>query len=117
MKKLFTAILFLITLTSNAQVSKNNPFIGQWTSNGDATEIIVRINDNKKLEVLDFSSVSGTALVVLEIKLTSTKLIINTVFEENNWYTKSEFTLVDNNTLRCKITGDGEDTVTYKRVH
>lgn len=117
MKKLFTAILFLITLTSNAQVSKKNPFIGQWTSNGEATEMLVRIGDNKKIEVLDFSSVSGTALVVLEIQLTNTKLIINTVFEENNWYTKSEFTLVDNNTLSCKITGDGEGTIIYKRVH
>jgi hypothetical protein len=117
MKKLFTVALFFIALTFNAQVTTKESFIGQWTSSGEATEIIVRKTDSGKIEVLDYSSYSGEQLKVLYININDRELRIKTVFERTNWNTTSEFTFVDNNTLICRISGDGEATVIYKRLH
>ena len=117
MKKLFTVALFFIALTFNAQVTTKESFMGQWTSRGEATEMIVRKTDAGKIEVLDYSSYSGRQLKVLFINVTNERLVIKTVFEETNWNTTREFTFTDNNTLVCRIFGDAEGTVIYKRLY
>ncbi len=117
MKKLFTIALLFIVLTFNAQTTTKESFIGQWTSSGEATEIIVRKKDNGKIEVLDYSSYSGEQLKVLSININDNRLKIETVFEKTNWNTTSEFTFINENTLVCKISGDAEGLVIYKRLH
>lgn len=117
MKKLFTIVLFFIALSFNAQVTTKESFIGQWTSSGEATEMIVRKTKTGKIEVLDYSSYTGEALTVLSINIDNNILKIKTVFEQNNWNTISEFTFLNKNTLSCKITGDAEGVVIYKRLH
>lgn len=55
-------------------------------------------------------------LRVLDVQLLRYSLIVNTLFEPNEWATQSRFVMVNKDTMICIISGDAEGEVVYKRI-
>ena len=67
MKKLFLLSgLFFMFSFANAQKMSNQFLKGQWTSNGEGTEIWFNVSDNNKLTIKEVSSYTGDSLTILE---------------------------------------------------
>jgi hypothetical protein len=119
MKKLFLTIALVLTsILMNAQTQKmSNEFLrGQWTSNGQATEIWFNISDNNKLTIIEVSSYTGEPLTVIEHKIIGNAFYIKTVFEKLNFESTSTFTIINENTMALDVNSDYPGVVIYKRV-
>jgi len=109
MKNLFIIFLFLTTFVSKAQ----EEFLGNWTSNGLATDVTITINNNQ-LKVRSVSSLSGSLLSTTNVKLKGKKLYLNNHYLKNNWSSTAVFEIKDKNTLTALITNkNGKFYITY----
>ena len=119
MKKLFLTIALILTsILMNGQTQKmSNEFLkGQWTSNGQATEIWFNVSDNNQLTIIEVSSYTGDPLTILEHKIIGNTFYIKTVFEKLNFESTSTFTIINENTMALDVTSEYPGVVLYKRV-
>ena len=115
MKKLILGALLLLSMTSFAQL-KVNDLIGYWSSEEESTQLFFWKDVNGKMQVQDISAISGTPLDVLLFRIDKNSVYLKTIFLKNDWITERVFTLIDKKTLECKVTGDAEATIIYKKV-
>jgi hypothetical protein len=117
MKKVFFIIgILLISLDVLSQEKINvDNLIGYWTPNEKATELFFWKDKNNVLQVQEISSNSGIPLTLIDFVVKEDFICIKTIFEPTVWTTESVFVLIDDNTLKCTITGDGEGVVYYKK--
>ena len=109
MKNLIITFLLLTTLVSKAQ----EKFLGNWTSNGLATDVTITINNNQ-LKVKSVSSLSGNLLSTTNVELKEKKLYLNNYYLENDWSSTAVFEIKDKNTLTALITNkNGKFYITY----
>ena len=113
MKNLFiTIFLLLTTLVSTAQ----EEFLGNWTSNGLATDVIITMR-NKKIKVKSVSSTSGKNLKTTNIKFYKNVLYLENYFKKNNWNTSIFFEYTNKNTLTAYLkNNNGVFEVIYKKI-
>ena len=95
MRKVLVTLLGLFFLTGNAQKMTLKYLEGQWTSNGEATEITFEKVDRKKLVISEISSTSGKELKVIQYKIKKNCLYIETIFEPNSYESITKFIIVD----------------------
>ena len=98
MKKFFTTLLIILLNQINAQ----QEFLGNWSSNGLATDISVSMVENK-INVNSVSSVSGNPLQTTEIRYNKNKLYLKNNYVPNNWKTNVVFVVKDEKTLMASI--------------
>lgn len=117
MKKAFLLLILSFTFLSVNSQNKINvdDLIGYWEPDVHSTQLVFWKNVKNELQVVEFSTNSGTMLDMISFNVGKT-VIIETKFEETNWITKSEFTFVDKNTLRCLVSGDGSGEIIYTRI-
>jgi len=110
MKNLFiTIFLLLTTFISKAQ----EEFLGNWSSNGRATDVTITMVNNS-LNVKSVSSISGNLLSTTNIKLKGKKLHLSNYYLKNNWATEVVFEIKNKNTLTALITNkNGKFYITY----
>jgi len=116
MKKLLVLLLCLGVFNSNAQEITSKFLEGEWTSNGESTEITFKITDENKLIISEFSSMSGRELKILRHKIKKNSLYIESLFEPNNFLSITKFILIDQDTMVADIVSDYPGQVIYKRV-
>ena len=119
MKKLFLTIALILTsILINGQTLKmNNEFLkGQWTSNGQGTEIWFNVSDNNQLTIIEVSSYTGDPLTILEHKLVGNEFYIKTLFEKLKFESTSKFTIINKNTMALDVISDYPGVLIYKRV-
>ena len=117
MKKVFFIIgILLISLNvlSQEKINTDN-LIGRWIPSEKATDLFFWKDKNNTLQVQEFSSNSGKPLTLIDLVINEDYVYIKTIFEPTNWTTESVFVFVDDNTLKCTITGDGDGVVYYKK--
>jgi hypothetical protein len=117
MKKVFllSGLLFMFSF-ANAQKMDNQFLKGQWTSNGEATEIWFNVLDNNELKIIEVSSYTGDPLTVLEQKIVDNTFYIKTVFEKLDFEATAIFTIIDKDTMASEIKSNYPATIVYKRV-
>jgi hypothetical protein len=122
-QRLFTILrnLFIITalalsLFSSAQKMSKEFLKGEWTSNGEATEVLFSFTDKKEFNIQSVSSTSGRPLDVMSYQITKNTLYVKTYFEPNDFESITKFTIVDNNTMMADIVSEHPGQVIYKRV-
>jgi hypothetical protein len=116
MRKVLVTLLGLFFLTGNAQKMTLKYLEGQWTSNGEATEITFEKVDRKKLVISEISSTSGKELKVIQYKIKKNCLYLETIFEPNSYESITKFIIVDDNTMVADIVSDDPGQVIYKRI-
>ena len=112
MKNLVITFLLLTTLVSTAQ----EEFLGNWTSNGLATDVIITMR-NKKIKVKSVSSTSGKNLKTTNIKYFEKILYLENYFQKNDWNTSIFFEYTNKNTLTAYLkNNNGVFEVIYKKI-
>lgn len=101
--------------TKSAIEFTNEDYIGFWSCEG-TSHIVFWKDCNGKMQMAEFSATSGVPFDITSLNFNKTNLNVKTNFKENNWNTESEFVFLDKSTLICKVSGDGNATLTYKKI-
>jgi hypothetical protein len=118
MKKLFLLSgLFLMFSFASAQKMSNQFLKGQWTSNGEGTEIWFNVSDNNELIIKEVSSYSGEPLTILEHKIIGNTFYLKTVFEKLDFESTSTFTIINENTMALDVNSEYPGVLIYTRVN
>jgi hypothetical protein len=89
---------------------------GEWTSNGEATEVLFSFTDKKEFNIQEISSTSGTPLDVISYQITKSAIYVKAYFEPNDFESITKFTIVDNDTMMANVVSENPGQVIYKRV-
>ena len=118
MKKVFLVIaIALFSLNTFAQQKINvDDLIGYWKPDQESAELFFWKDTTGKLQTQEISSTSGRQIDLITLKINDTSIFIRTIFIPNNWVTENTYTFVNDTTLRCVVTGDGEGVIVYKKV-
>lgn len=116
MRNLFIITALALSLFSNAQKMSKEFLKGEWTSNGEATEVLFSFTDKKEFVIQEVSSTSGIPLEVVSYQITKDSIYIKTYFEQNNFEAITKFVIVDNNTMVANIVSEYPGQVIYKRL-
>jgi hypothetical protein len=118
MKKVFL-ILVIVLLSFNIKAQEKfitEDLIGYWEPNKHATQLVIWKDTNNNFQLIEFSTISGTALSLLSMQLKNETLVIKTRFDEKNWVTECLFTFINKNTLQCIVKGPINDTIIYTKI-
>jgi hypothetical protein len=116
MRNLFIITALALSLFSNAQKMSKEFLKGEWTSNGEATEVLFSFTDKKEFNIQEISSTSGRPLDVMSYQITKGCLYVKTYFEPNNFEAITKFIIIDNDTMAADIVSEHSGQVIYKRV-
>lgn len=116
-KAIFIICILLLSASIFAQTKMDlNSLIGYWEPDQHSTQMVIWKDVDGKFQMVEFSTNSGDALTLLSMKIVDSSLVVKTVFEPKNFFAESVFTLVDKDTLVCKIKNNPEVTITYTKV-
>lgn len=107
--------LFGLNVFSQEKFTSDD-LIGYWEPNEHATQLVIWKDIKNNLQIVEFSTISGTALRLLSMKIKNDSLVVKTIFDEKNWTTECTFTFIDKNTLQCLIKGPINGTTIYTKV-
>ena len=116
MKKVLVLLLGLVFFNTSAQQMSPAYLKGQWTSNGEGTEITIEGANKNKLIITEVSSYSGREVKVLRYYMDKKNLYIETLFEPKNFKAIAKFIIIDNNTMVADVISDAPGQVIYKRL-
>jgi hypothetical protein len=118
MKKVFLITVFAL-LSFNAfsqEKFTTEDLIGYWEPDQHATQLVIWKDVNNNFQMVEFSTISGTPLTLLSMKLKENNLVVKTRFDEKNWAVECSFTFINKNTLQCTVKGPINGTVIYTKI-
>ena len=98
MKNFFIIAFMLLTTLTYSQ----DKFIGEWTSNGFATDMTIEVVDNK-LNIECISSTSYKPLETTNVVYKNNKITLNNYFKPNNWSSKKTIEYKNKDTLLITV--------------
>lgn len=116
MKKVLVLLLGLVFFNTSAQKMSPAYLEGQWTSNGEGSEITISGANKHKLIITSVSSYSGKEIKVVRYYMDKKNLYLETLFEPNNFGAVVKFIIVDGNTMVADIVSKFPGQTIYKRV-
>ncbi len=119
MKNLFFVIALVLaiqtTVFSQNKINTDD-LIGYWKPNEESSQVFFWKDINGKLQLQEICGSTGEPIDLISLKIKDDTIITRSIFIANHWVTEGRFTFKDKNTLVCKITGDGEATITYTKI-
>jgi hypothetical protein len=116
MRNLFIITALAFSLFSNAQKMSKEFLKGEWTSNGEATEVLFSFTDKNEFFIQEVSSTSGRPLEVINYQIEKDALYVKAYFEPNDFESITKFVILDEDTMAAHIVSDYPGRVIYKRV-
>ena len=115
------SILFIVVCLFGLNVFSQEKFttddlIGYWEPSEHSNQLVIWKDTKNNLQVVEFSTISGTALRLLSMKIKNDSLVVKTIFDEKNWATECTFTFIDKNTLQCSVKGPINGIIIYTKV-
>jgi hypothetical protein len=107
--------LFGLNVFSQEKFTSND-LIGYWKPNKESSHLFFWKNSIGKLQTQEICGTSGSPIDAISLRIEKDYIFIRTILLENGWVTESVYTFINKNTLKCVITGDGNDTVIYTKV-
>ena len=117
MKKVFLIIavaLFSLNTFSQEKINTND-LIGYWEPDQESAHLFFWISKSNELHVKEISCSSGLPIDIITLKVNQSSIFIKTIFVPNKWIVECTYTFIDNNTLKCEVTGDAVATIIYKK--
>jgi hypothetical protein len=119
MKNLFFVVAFVLaiqtTVFSQNKINTDD-LIGYWKPNEESSQVFFWKDINGKLQLQEICGSTGEPIDIVSLRIKDDTVIARTIFIPNHWVTEGSFTFKDKNTLVCKISGDGEGTITYTKI-
>jgi hypothetical protein len=118
MKKVFfiaTSLFFSLSVLSQEKLNTDD-LIGYWQPSEESTQLFFWKDVNGFLQVQEISGTSGRPIHINSLSVRRDSVIVEETFLYNNWKTKNVYTLVDNKTLSCVVTGDSNCTLIYNKI-
>mgnify|MGYP003659121894 CR=1 FL=1 len=124
MKKLLLGALLLLSMISFSQSPPNPPtetpildrFVGYWEPDQHSSQVVFWYDMDDRFQMIEFSTISGIPIRLLSLNLDSQSIIAKTIFDETEWETTSTYTLIDDNTMQCIVSGHGDVTIIYTKI-
>ena len=120
MRKIFLVLIVLLVSNLHAQKKSSDKttfdyskFVGMWYNRGETSLCVWK--EKNEYKVAMFSNCSGDPIEILSVSKKNKRFYFETFFSYTSWHTKQELTYLENDTLQCVITGDGNNTVIYTR--
>ena len=110
-KLLITLALFFTVLTSSAQKS----FEGVWVTPGSTYETLILVSDYEVLQIINYSFKEHAQLEEKILTQTDTTMTTKIYNQKNGYKILMSYTIIDENKLECKFTGDYNETLIINR--
>jgi len=117
MKKVFLIIaitLFSLSAFSQEKINTND-LIGYWEPDQESAHLFFWKSNDQILHAKEISGTSGLSIDIITLKVNHSSIFIKTIFVPNKWVVECTYTFIDNNTLKCELTGDAIATIIYKK--
>ena len=112
MKKLFISLALFSILYSEAQ----QVFEGGWSMEDSSYTTVIIASDYEVLKILNYSFEADATLNEVILSQTDSTLTTS-IYNKRNGYTIGlSYTIIDENTLQCIITGDENSTVQLNKI-
>ena len=122
MRKILLVLVVLLASNLHAQKKSNvkstfdySKFEGLWY-NENATTLFVWKEKNE-YKAAEFSTYSGKPLDIIAFSMQDNRMYIESIFKPNSFYTLSEYTYLDNDTLSVIISGDADCVAIFTRYN
>ena len=113
MEKKLVLLFLLVSQLILAQKMSPDYLEGNWTSNGEGTEITIKKISKKEIKITEFDN-KGDTLTILDYQISKNKLYVEAEF--NNWWSIAMYTIIDENTMVADIVSDAPEYVIYSRI-
>lgn len=110
-KLLITLALFLTSLTSEAQKA----FEGVWVMRQSSYKTVMLANDYAVVKIVNYSFEDDDTVNEVILSQTGDTITTSIYNPENGFTVGMYYTVVNENTLQCVITGDIKITVLLKK--
>jgi hypothetical protein len=110
---LFTAILFVASSFAFGQSNLDKTFIGFWTTDGSTTRIVIFKDKDDVLQMVKWNSNDGEEKEVIKIQIVNNNIKTTEKMVSRNWVKYNTYSILDENTIKCKIDGDGNGSIIY----
>jgi hypothetical protein len=110
-KLLITLSLFFTILPSSAQKS----FEGVWVTPGSTYETVILVSDYEVLQIINYSFKEHAQLEEKILTQTDTTMTTKIYNQKNGYKILMSYTVIDENKLECKFTGDYNETLIINR--
>lgn len=110
---LVTAILCIASSLAFGQTNLNKTFIGYWTSDGTTTRHLFFLDKDDVFQMVSWDSSDGEELEVVKLQVINNSIKTTLKFVSTNWVTYNTYSIVDENTLKCLVGGDGNGAIIY----
>lgn len=110
---LVTTILCLASSIAFGQKEVKNTFIGYWTTDGSTTRIVLFKDKDGMLQMVEWDSSDGEEMEILKIQAVNNTIKTTEKMVSTNHVTYNTYSIVDENTLKRTIGGDGNGTIIY----
>jgi len=117
MKKVFLIIaitLFSLSTFSQEKINTND-LIGYWEPDQESAHLFFWKSNDQILHVKEISGTSGKTIDIITLKVNHSSIFIKTIFVPNKWVVECVYTFINDNTLKCELTGDAIATIIYKK--
>ena len=112
-------VLFSLNTFSQGLILKEeintNDLIGYWEPDQESAHLFFWKSKGNVLHVKEVSGSSGLPIDIITLKVNRSSIFIKTIFVPNKWIVECTYTFIDNNTLKCEVTGDAVATIIYKK--
>jgi hypothetical protein len=110
-----TVILCIASSFAIGQTNLNKTIIGYWTqsSSGSTVRCIIFKDKDDILQMVIWDSSDGEEKQVLKIQFENNTIKTTEKMISTNWVTYNTYSIVDENTLKCSIGGDGNGSIIY----
>lgn len=110
---LVTAILCVASSFVFGQTEVKNTFIGYWTTDGAKTRIVFFKDKEGMLQMVEWDSSDGEEMEILKIQAVNNTITTTEKMVSTNHITYNTYSVVDDNTLKRTIGGDGNGAIIY----
>jgi hypothetical protein len=118
MKKVFLITVFLLLSFNVFSQEKftTEDLIGYWEPKESSTNLVIWNDVKGNLQLIEFSTTSGTPLRLLSMQLEKDVLVVKSIFDKKNWVTECFYTFIDKKTLQCVIKGQINTIIIYTKI-
>jgi len=113
---LVTAILCLACSVAFGQTNLNKTFIGYWTSDGTTTRQLFFLDKENTIQLISYDTNKDYPFEekeILKIQVVNNAIKTTEKMVSTNWVTYNTYTVIDENTLKCSIGGDGNGGIIF----
>jgi len=117
MKNLFLVLVCVFgtsTIALGQESINTDELIGYWMPDQKAGQLFFWKDVRGDLQVQEISGTNGEPFVLRDFRINEESIYVKISLQ--NYTTKNYFTLIDNKTLKCEVTGDWTGTLIYSKI-